>query len=134
MRYHWEHWHSLRGVCPVCGAPSHIGMSINTAKIYWLHDKYDALEFYRSHGLRGPAEVSWEEFERLRGEAKEQGDESKGTIGGVDNSKRVRCIETGTEYPSIQAAADAVKRNRVSLTTAIKRSGTCAGLHWELCD
>lgn len=47
-------------------------------------------------------------------------------------SKRVRCIETGKEYRSIQDAADDVQRSRASLSSAIKRSGTCAGCHWAL--
>lgn len=55
------------------------------------------------------------------------------TIGGAEAaSKRVRCIETGKEYRSIQDAADDVQRSRASLSSAIKRSGTCAGCHWAL--
>lgn len=63
----------------------------------------------------------------------EHGIEPVATIGGTEAvSKRVRCIETGKEYRSIQDAADDVQRSRASLSSAIKRSGTCAGCHWAL--
>lgn len=101
---------------------------------YWLHDDYDIREYYREHGKHSSlAEISFDVFQEMIRCAREHGIEPVATIGGTEAvSKRVRCIETGKEYRSIQDAADDVQRSRASLSSAIKRSGTCAGCHWAL--
>lgn len=129
----WTHWHDLKGTCPVCGKPAHVGTSEKTGRHFWLHDEYDMREHYRDHGTHGLVEVKQEEFKRMLHEARDRGINPRATRdGGEAVSKRVRCVETGREYPSIQAAADASGRSRASLSCAIRRGGTCAGLHWEL--
>lgn len=129
----WAHWRGLNGACPVCGKPAHVGTSEGSGRAFWLHDKYDMREHYRGHGVHGLVEVDREEFRALLAAARERGDDPSATRGGVEAvSKRVRCVETGRVYPSIQAAADASDRSRASLSCAIKRGGTCAGRHWEL--
>lgn len=49
MHPNWEHWRDLKGTCPVCGKPSHVGASMRTGRYYWLHDDYDIREYYREH-------------------------------------------------------------------------------------
>ena len=134
MYPNWEHWRDLKGACPVCGKPSHVGASMRTGRYYWLHDAYDIREYYREHGKHSSlAEISFDVFQEMTRCAREHGIEPVATIGGAEAvSKRVRCIETGKEYRSIQDAADDVQRSRASLSSAIKRSGTCAGCHWAL--
>lgn len=134
MYPNWEHWRDLKGTCPVCGKPSHVGASMRTGRYYWLHDDYDIREYYREHGKHSSlAEISFDVFQEMIRCAREHGIEPVATIGGAEAvSKRVRCIETGKEYRSIQDAADDVQRSRASLSSAIKRSGTCAGCHWAL--
>lgn len=134
MYPNWEHWRDLKGTCPVCGKPSHVGASMRTGRYYWLHDDYDIREYYREHGKHSSlAEISFDVFQEMTRCAREHGIEPVATIGGAEAvSKRVRCIETGKEYRSIQDAADDVQRSRASLSSAIKRSGTCAGCHWAL--
>lgn len=134
MHPNWEHWRDLKGTCPVCGKPSHVGASMRTGRYYWLHDDYDIREYYREHGKHSSlAEISFDVFQEMTRCAREHGIEPVATIGGAEAaSKRVRCIETGKEYRSIQDAADDVQRSRASLSSAIKRSGTCAGCHWAL--
>lgn len=44
----------------------------------------------------------------------------------------VRLLAEELGYRSIQDAADDVQRSRASLSSAIKKSGTCAGCHWAL--
>ena len=129
MYPNWEHWRDLKGTCPVCGKPSHVGVSMRTGRYYWLHDDYDVREYYREHGKHSSlAEISFDVFQEMTHCAREHGIEPVATIGGAEAvSKRVRCIETGKEYRSIQDAADDVQRSRASLSSAIKRSGTCAG-------
>lgn len=134
MYPNWEHWRDLKGTCPVCGKPSHVGASMRTGRYYWLHDDYDIREYYREHGKHSSlAEISFDVFQEMIRCAREHGIEPVATIGGAEAvSKRVRCIETGKEYRSIQDAADDVQRSRASLSSAIKRSGTCAGRRrWE---
>lgn len=127
----WAHLRDLKGACPVCGKPAHVGMSERTGRAFWLHDKYDMRQYYHDHGIHELAEIEWDEFDKLVRDARERGIDPKATMGGAGAvSRRVRCVETGKEYRSIQAAADAVKRNRVSLSDALKRNGTCAGYHW----
>ena len=113
---------------------SHVGVSMRTGRYYWLHDDYDIREYYREHGKHSSlAEISFDVFQEMTRCAREHGIEPVATIGGAEAvSKRVRCIETGKEYRSIQDAADDVQRSRASLSSAIKRSGTCAGCHWHL--
>lgn len=134
MYPNWEHWRDLKGTCSVCGKPSHAGASMRTGRYYWLHDDYDIREYYREHGKHSSlAEISFDVFQEMIRCAREHGIEPVATIGGAEAvSKRVRCIETGKEYRSIQDAADDVQRSRASLSSAIKRSGTCAGCHWAL--
>ena len=134
MYPNWEHWRDLKGTCPVCGKPSHVGASMRTGRYYWLHDDYDIREYYREHGKHSSlAEISFDVFQEMIRCAREHGIEPVATIGGTEAvSKRVRCIEIGKEYRSIQDAADDVQRSRASLSSAIKRSGTCAGCHWAL--
>lgn len=134
MYPNWEHWRDLKGTCPVCGKPSHVGASMRTGRYYWLHDDYDIREYYREHGKHSSlAEISFDVFQEMIRCAREHGIEPVATIGGAEAvSKRVRCIETWKEYRSIQDAADDVQRSRASLSSAIKRSGTCAGCHWAL--
>lgn len=126
MHPNWEHWRDLKGTCPVCGKPSHVGASMRTGRYYWLHDDYDIREYYREHGKHSSlAEISFDVFQEMTRCAREHGIEPVATIGGAEAaSKRVRCIETGKEYRSIQDAADDVQRSRASLSSAIKRSGT----------
>ena len=108
----WEHWRDLKGTCSVCGKPSHVGASMRTGRYYWLHDDYDIREYYREHGKHSSlAEISFDVFQEMIRCAREHGIEPVATIGGAEAvSKRVRCIETGKEYRSIQDAADARKR------------------------
>lgn len=129
----WTHWRDLKGICSICGEPAHVGTSKRTGRHFWLHDKYDMYEYYNSHGVQGLAEIERGEFFKLLREAEKRGIEVRATHGGTEAvSKRVKCIETDEEYPSIQAAADAVGRNRASLSAAVKRHGTCGGFHWGL--
>lgn len=129
----WEHLRNVKGTCPICGKPAHVGISMRTSKPFWLHDKYDVHGYYHDHANQGLAPIELDEFDRLLDEAEAQGiDTSASAGGGYASSKRVLCVETGREFCSIQSAADSVKRSRVSLSTAIKRNGTCAGLHWEM--
>ncbi len=87
-----------------------------------------ALWIYSVVGL-----IEWDELKGLFGEAEARGNEPRATCGGGEAvSKRVRCVETGAVYRSVQGAADAVSRSRASLSAAVKRGGTCAGFHWEL--
>lgn len=112
MYPNWEHWRDLKGTCSVCGKPSHVGASMRTGRYYWLHDDYDIREYYREHGKHSSlAEISFDVFQEMIRCAREHGIEPVATIGGAEAvSKRVRCIETGKEYRSIQDAADARKR------------------------
>lgn len=121
MYPNWEHWRDLKGTCPVCGKPSHVGASMRTGRYYWLHDDYDIREYYREHGKHSSlAEISFDVFQEMIRCAREHGIEPVATIGGAEAvSKRVRCIETGKEYRSIQDAADDVQRSRASLSSAI---------------
>lgn len=116
MYPNWEHWRDLKGTCPVCGKPSHVGVSMRTGRYYWLHDDYDVREYYREHGKHSSlAEISFDVFQEMTHCAREHGIEPVATIGGAEAvSKRVRCIETGMEYRSIQDAADDVQRSRAS--------------------
>ena len=128
----WVHWRELRGACPICGEPAHVGMSERNGKFFWLHDDCPGVpEFYRTHGVWKLEEIPFEEFKRLCEEAKALGLEPRATSGG-GSGKRVHCIETGVEYRSIQEAADAIGRSRASLSAAMKRGGTCGGCHWEM--
>jgi hypothetical protein len=43
----------------------------------------------------------------------------------------VRCVETGQKFPSAAAAARHVGRAGSNILDAIRRGGTCGGLHWE---
>lgn len=106
MHPNWEHWRDLKGTCPVCGKPSHVGASMRTGRYYWLHDDYDIREYYREHGKHSSlAEISFDVFQEMTRCAREHGIEPVATIGGAEAaSKRVRCIETGKEYRSIQDA------------------------------
>lgn len=131
MYSQWMHWRDLKGVCPICGEPAHVGTSKRTGKHFWLHDKYDMDEYYNGHGIHGLAKIEQGEFFKLYREAEKRGIEVRATRGGAEAvNKRVKCIETNEEYPSIQAAADAVGRNRASLSAAVNRHGTCGGFHW----
>lgn len=102
MYPNWEHWRDLKGTCPVCGKPSHVGASMRTGRYYWLHDDYDIREYYREHGKHSSlAEISFDVFQEMTRCAREHGIEPVATIGGAEAaSKRVRCIETGKEYRS----------------------------------
>ena len=117
MYPNWEHWRDLKGTCPVCGKPSHVGASMRTGRYYWLHDDYDIREYYREHGKHSSlAEISFDVFQEMTRCAREHGIEPVATIGGAEAvSKHVRCIETGKKYRSIQDAADDVQRSRASL-------------------
>lgn len=99
MHPNWEHWRDLKGTCPVCGKPSHVGASMRTGRYYWLHDDYDIREYYREHGKHSSlAEISFDVFQEMTRCAREHGIEPVATIGGAEAaSKRVRCIETGKE-------------------------------------
>lgn len=44
--------------------------------------------------------------------------------------KKVRCIETGLVYDSVNEAAAAIGRNKSSLSLAIKNKSTCGSYHW----
>lgn len=132
MYQRWAHLRDLKGACPVCGEPAHVGMSERTGRLFWLHDKFEMSDYYERHAAQQLVEISRDEFEELLREAREKGLDTQATRGGAEAvSKRVRCVETGVEYRSVQAAADAVSRSRASLSAATKRGGTCAGFHWE---
>lgn len=94
MYPNWEHWRDLKGTCPVCGKPSHVGASMRTGRYYWLHDDYDIREYYREHGKHSSlAEISFDVFQEMTRCAREHGIEPVATIGGAEAvSKRVRCI------------------------------------------
>ena len=47
------------------------------------------------------------------------------------NEKPIKCVETGEEFPSLEAASKAVSRCPASISKAIKRCGCCAGYHWR---
>lgn len=49
----WTHWRDLKGICPICGEPAHVGTSKRTGRHFWLHDKYDMYEYYNGHGIHG---------------------------------------------------------------------------------
>ena len=70
----WVHWRELRGACPICGEPAHVGMSERNGKFFWLHDDCPGVpEFYRTHGVWKLEEIPFEEFKRLCEEAKALG-------------------------------------------------------------
>ena len=46
-------WRDLKGICPICGEPAHVGTSKRTGRHFWLHDKYDMYEYYNGHGIHG---------------------------------------------------------------------------------
>jgi hypothetical protein len=133
MYSRWAHWRDLKGECPVCGGAVHVGGSERTGRFFWLHDVFSFTDYYRAHRMHDLVEVVRDEFKAPLHDARARGLEPRATRGGGEAvSKRVRCVETGAEYQSIQAATDAVSRQRASLSVAVKRGGTCAGLHWEL--
>lgn len=76
MYPNWEHWRDLKGICPICGQPAHVGTSKRTGRHFWLHDKYDMDEYYNGHGIHGLAEVERDEFFKLFDEAKTHGIET----------------------------------------------------------
>ena len=50
-------------------------------------------------------------------------------------SKKVRCIETGVIYNSINEAAEAIGKAASSLSNCLAgRRKTCGGFHWEFVD
>ena len=53
MYTRWTHWRDLKGICPICGEPAHVGTSKRTGRHFWLHDKYDMYEYYNGHGIHG---------------------------------------------------------------------------------
>lgn len=74
MYPNWEHWRDLKGTCPVCGKPSHVGASMRTGRYYWLHDDYDIREYYREHGKHSSlAEISFDVFQEMTRCAREHG-------------------------------------------------------------
>lgn len=76
MYPNWEHWRDLKGICPICGQPAHVGTSKRTGRHFWLHDNYDMDEYYNGHGIHGLAEVERDEFFKLFDEAKTHGIET----------------------------------------------------------
>lgn len=122
MYPNWEHWRDLKGTCPVCGKPSHVGASMRTGRYYWLHDDYDIREYYREHGKHSSlAEISFDVFQEMTRCAREHGIEPVATIGGAEAvSKRVRCIETGKQ--SVPFVRHKEKRNMRRMPL-----GTCIG-------
>ena len=46
--------------------------------------------------------------------------------------KKVRCIETGEIFNSMQEAGERYNRNSTNLTKAIRNNKKFAGYHWEL--
>lgn len=122
----WIHFRGLRGNCPVCGAPAHVGKSIRNKQCYWLHD--DFLEYSFHDNLQ---KITDAEMDEMLNEARMMGIDPKAPIGRSCNRKPVICVETGTQYPTIAAAASDIGRSSASLSTAIKRKGTCGGFHWE---
>eukprot|EP00808_Paulinella_micropora_P007346 g2446.t1 len=49
----------------------------------------------------------------------------------VNRGVRVRCVETGQEYPSISAAAKAIGRAEENIHQSLKLGCHCGGYHWE---
>lgn len=134
MYPNWEHWRDLKGTCPVCGKPSHVGASMRTGRYYWLHDDYDIREYYREHGKHSSlAEISFDVFQEMIRCAREHGIEPVATIGGAEAvSKRVRCIETGKEYRMMEDAVklgkgDYVHRFSMELISSSQAMGTRGG-------
>lgn len=82
MYQNWEHWRDLKGTCPVCGKPSHVGASMRTGRYYWLHDDYDIREYYREHGKHSSlAEISFDVFQEMTRCAREHGIEPVARLG-----------------------------------------------------
>lgn len=50
--------------------------------------------------------------------------------GGVAR-KKIKCVETGKEYPSLADAARGIGRARQALTYCMHHKGKCGGFHWE---
>ena len=122
----WIHFRSLSGNCPVCGAPAHVGKSIRNRQCYWLHDDYFEYSFHDNL-----QKITDAEMDEMLNEARMMGINPKAPIGRSCNRKPVICVETGTQYPTIAAAAANIGRSSASLSNAIKRKGTCGGFHWE---
>lgn len=60
----WEHCYNLSGACPICGQPAHVGQSMATGKMFWLHDDPDDRKS-SAHAFRTLAHISDEEYESL---------------------------------------------------------------------
>ena len=98
MYPNWEHWRDLKGTCPVCGKPSHVGASMRTGRYYWLHDDYDIREYYREHGKHSSlAEISFDVFQEMIRCAREHGIEPVATIGGCRSGKQARAMHRNRE-------------------------------------
>lgn len=120
----WEHWRSLEGDCPICGAPSHVAVRLSTGRVFWMHNTF---ERHNAHSL---APISPQVYEHLVKSAKARGLDPAPS---VDNarSKQVQCVETGEVFSSMTEASKAYGASRGAVSSAILRGGTCAGKHWK---
>lgn len=59
---------------------------------------------------------------------------SEAKLGNNNRGKHIRCVETGEEYKSIVAAAQALHSHRNYISKAAHNPNlTAAGYHWEFC-
>lgn len=130
----WEHWRDLKGTCPVCGKPSHVGVSMRTGRYYWLHDDYDIREYYREHGKHSSlAEISFDVFQEMTRCAREHGIEPVATIGGAEarasRKPRRKGMGKGAAAPPFPCLFCS-RTDRISVLTGQGRSSSCK--IWEV--
>lgn len=129
----WLHYDELKGTCPFCGNPSHVGRESRTGRYFWIHDHFidwdEYVAFHTRNGKTSRAEISKDEAGRIFRLAEGQGLDLTPREG--KGPKPVVCVETGRRYSSIAAAARGVGRSNAVIPAAIRRGGTCAGYHWK---
>lgn len=67
---------------------------------------------------------------------KKMSEKKKGKYKGNENprAKKVMCLETGEVFTTVKEAEEFINVSRSAITQAIKRNGSCKGLHWRYVD
>lgn len=122
----WLHAREIGRTCPECGERLHLVKSKDTGRYSWLHDLTNVSICHIETG--GTIPIDEDEVTTIMREAEERGVPVHFTTG---RKKRVRCVETGETFDSIADAARRTGCLKPSLSSALKRGGTCAKCHWE---